>query len=278
MDKVRLKILIVTTYSNKDINNVTGEDEYFIDKEKLISQLPIPGAFSPLYFNDKGVGLIITGMGIANASSSIMAVGLSERIDLTDTYIIIAGIGGLMPSKGTLGTVVCVSNVINGLCFEIDPRELDKNTKFYKKKLPWLTGTEIFTLNYNFVERIHSIISDKTEINAIIGDNLTGDYFWHGKRLADWANNWVEEWTNDKGNFCISDMEDSGIINSLKKLSESGRCSFDKIAIIRTASNYVYEEELPPDESITKYDYFTLAVANTYTVVKAVMNEIINET
>ncbi|HJO93896.1 MAG TPA: hypothetical protein QF753_10885 [Victivallales bacterium] len=275
MKRIKLKILLITTYSSEDINNVTGEDEYFIKREKLTNQLAITGAFSPLHYNDNGVGLIITGMGIANASSSIMAIGLSPKIDLTDTNIIIAGIGGLLPKKGPLGTVVCVNNIINDLCFEIDPRELAKNKKFYKEKLPWLTGSEVFTLNNELVEKNYKIISESTDINVIMGDNLTSDCFWHGKKLADWSENWVKEWTDNKGCFCISDMEDSGMMTAFKRLSDAERCSFNKIAVIRTASNYVYEHETNPSESIKKHDSFTLAVENTYSAVKTIMKNIL---
>ncbi|MCP4178756.1 MAG: purine nucleoside permease [bacterium] len=276
MNKIKLKILLVTAYSSENISNIIGEDEYFIKREKLINQLPVTGAFSPLHYNDKGIGLIITGIGIANASSSIMAIGLSEKIDLSDTDIIIAGIGGLLPDKGPLGTVVCVKNIINDLCFEIDPRELDKTKKFYKEKLPWLTGSEVFTLNNKLVEKNYTIISESTDINVIMGDNLTSDCFWHGKKLADWSENWVKEWTNNKGCFCISDMEDSGIITAFKRLSDAEMCSFDKIAIIRTASNYVYEPKIDPSESIKKHDSFALAVENTYQAVKIIIENILS--
>ncbi len=276
MEKIKLKFLIITAYSSKEISNLKGEDELFIEKEQLVNQLSIPCAFSPLYYNDNGIGLITTGIGIANASASIMAVGLSEKIDLTDTNIFIAGVAGLMPGKGPLGTVVLVSNVINGLCFEIDPRELEESKEFYKEELPWITDTEVFKLNYDRLKIFHSIIKEKTDINAVIGGNLTGDYFWHGKRLASWADNWVKKWTGNKDSFYVSDMENSGILTSLKRLSKAGRCSFDNVTVIRTASNYVYEPLLSAAESIRKHDndYFILAVENTYKAIRTIMSEI----
>ena len=181
-----------------------------------------------------------------------------------------------MPGKGPLGTVVLVSNVINDLCLEIDPREFQEDKEFYKEKLPWITETEVFNLNYNKLEKFYSIITKKTDINVIIGGNLSGDYFWHGERLANWADNWVKEWTNNNDSLCISDMEDSGILTSLKRLSDSGKCLFDNITVIRTASNYVYEPQTPAIVSIRKHnnDYFTLAVKNTYKAIKTIMNEI----
>jgi purine nucleoside permease len=276
MEKLKLKILIVTAFSSKDCEGVIGEDEYFIKGQNLIHQLSITGTLSPLYYNEENIGLISTGIGIANAASSIMAIGLSPHIDLTNTHIIVAAIGGLIPSKGPLGTVVCVKNVIGDLCFEIDPREQIKNYKYYKEKLPWLTGTEFFTLNQLLVEKNHKIIKEKTDINVIIGNNLTSDSIWHGKMLSDWADNWVKKWTDNKETFCISDMEDTGILTAFKRLSASKLCSFDKICIIRTAGNYVFEPNIDPSESIKKHDFFTLAAENTYKAVNVLINEIIH--
>ena len=229
----------------------------------------------------QGIGLITTGMGIANASASMMAIGLSHLVDLTDCYIIIAGIGGLMPSKGRLGTVVCLRHVINGLCFEIDPRECSEEKPFYKEKLPWLTGTERFTLNQPLVNKCQQIICAHTNVDCIVGDGLSMDAYWHGKRLAQWAEHWTNQWcadstpqTKNEGNFCISDMENSGILTACMRLADTKRCHFEKVIAIRTASNYVYEPDVAPQDSITKHDSFSLAVEQTYHAVKAIMENL----
>lgn len=274
MSAIKLKFLIVTAFSSEDIPDVVGEDEFFKNKEILDQKLAIPGAFSPLYFNDQGVGLITTGIGIANASASMMAVGLSDLIDLTDAYIFIAGIGGLMPDAGELGTVVCIRHAVNSLCFEIDPRDRKAAPKFYKEKLPWLSGTDVIRLDESLMNRLQAIIAKETDVPVMIGDSLTADAFWHGEKLAGWASHWVREWAGDNAHFCISDMENTGILTACSRLAEAGRCSMDKVAAIRTASNYVYEPGVAADVSIKNHDSFDLAVENTYLAIKSVMTHL----
>ena len=43
------------------------------------------------------------------------------------------------------------------------------------------------------------------------GDNIAGGTFWHGKLLDQRANDWVKYWTDGKGNYVTTAMEDSGL-------------------------------------------------------------------
>ena len=68
--------------------------------------------------------MMTTGMGYANAASSIAALVFGGRFDLTRTYFLISGIAGVDPAQGTLGSAHWARFVIDGgLQNEIDPRE-----------------------------------------------------------------------------------------------------------------------------------------------------------
>ena len=55
------------------------------------------------------------------------------------------------------------------------------------------------------------------------GDNLAGMTFWHGKMLNDWADKWVSYWTDGKGNFVTSAMEDTGSFQAMTYLHPTGK-------------------------------------------------------
>ena len=66
-----------------------------------------------------------TGMGHANAAASVMAVLYSGLFNLHETYFLIAGIAGIDPERGTIGSAAWARYVVDsGIAHEIDAREL----------------------------------------------------------------------------------------------------------------------------------------------------------
>ncbi len=90
--------------------------------------VPVPGlpADSPtVRCNGDGVCQMTTDMGHANAAASLMAVLYSGLFDLRRTYFLIAGIAGIDPARGTLGSVAWARYVVDaGIAHEIDARDL----------------------------------------------------------------------------------------------------------------------------------------------------------
>ena len=69
-------------------------------------------------------------MGFAKAASSVSAVVLGNRFDLSRTYFLVAGIAGVDPTDGTLGSADWARYVIDGgLHHEIDPRQIPSGWK-----------------------------------------------------------------------------------------------------------------------------------------------------
>lgn len=73
---------------------------------------------------------------------------------------------------------------------------------------------------------------------VIMGDSLSASTYWHGKELNQWANDWVKLHTNGQGNFVTSNMEDSGTLTALRRLSKTDRVDLDRVLVLRTVSNF----------------------------------------
>ena len=121
------KILTVTMFQTGDpLAGGSGEASVWVKNDTLNRVVQVPGSFSPLYCNASFEHcLVITGVLAANAATTVMAVGLSERIDLSRSYIMVAGVGGGPPDKITVGAAAWADWVVSGdLVTELDAREM----------------------------------------------------------------------------------------------------------------------------------------------------------
>lgn len=127
-EKIVPKVMIVSMFSYERSEWVEGLD--------LVHNTTVRG-LSPLYpkvaCNEAAdVCIFTTGEGEINAAASTMALLLSDRFDFKETYWVIAGIAGVNPYRGTLGTVAISDFAIQvALQQEIDAREIPSN---------WTTG------------------------------------------------------------------------------------------------------------------------------------------
>src|ERR1700722_9082931 len=93
------KVLVVTMFG--------GEAKPWLQGETLTRRIAIPGlakAHPEIACADGALCVMTTGMGYANAASSISALVFGGRFDLSKTYFLIAGIAGVDPAFGTLGS------------------------------------------------------------------------------------------------------------------------------------------------------------------------------
>ena len=70
------------------------------------------------------------------------------------------------------------------------------------------------------------------------GDSLSAMTFWHGKLLNQWAEEWVKYWTDGKGTFATTAMEDTGTLQALALLAKAGKVDGKRVLVLRTASNF----------------------------------------
>ncbi len=111
------------------------------------------------------------------------------------------------------------------------------------------------------------------------GDNLAAMTFWHGKLMNQWAQKWVDYWTQGKGKFVTSAMEDTGSFHSITYLAPTGKVDKDRVLVLRTGSNYTMQ---PPGQTAAQhllqenagYAGLTASVESAYRVGSAVVDEI----
>jgi purine nucleoside permease len=138
---LEIKVVVINMFEQgADTGDAPGEYQYWVEREHLSTVLPFPQGYHDLRLNaDTGVLGILTGVGNVRAAASIMALGLDPRFDLTHAYFLVAGIGGIDPAMGSLGSAVWSDTIVDGdLAHEIDAREIPQATAEERKV--WTTG------------------------------------------------------------------------------------------------------------------------------------------
>ncbi len=313
----KVKVVVVTTFEvGKDRGDAPGEFQHWVEREHLDKVYPLPAGYHDVLANEQtGVIGIVTGEGTAHSATSIMALGLDPRFDLTHAYWLMAGIAGIDPADASLGSAAWAEWVVDGdLAHLIDPREMPKDwtTGYFplfndapypsKRKIDPGGPQEVYHLNGALTEWAYQLTKDtplpenehmKTSRarytdspNAqrppfvLKGDNIAGGTFWHGKLLDQRANDWVKYWTEGKGNYVTTAMEDSGLCQALTNLTKAGKADFSRVMVLRTASNY---DGPPPgrtaaenlaEENSGVYSAFLPSLESAYLVGSKVVHEI----
>lgn len=302
--KIAPKIMVITMFGQ--------EAKPWLEGEKFTQQIKLAG-LNPEYPNvdctADGLCHMTTAMGFSNAASSVSAMALSDKFDLSKTYFLIAGIAGVDPKHGTLGSAHWAKYAIDGdLNHRIDQREIPAEWQTGSfalgaqnptEKAKWSAGTEVYALNAKLTDYALSVTKDvelldgdgakayrkhyKTEPATgapivSICDTVSSDTYWHGVKIAESMENWVKLLTDGKGTYCTSQMEDNASLTALKRASEAGLLDFDRIALLRTASNFDRqgEEQTALDSLKSESGGFKLATTNAYRVGKAYAQTILS--
>src|SRR5262249_39684673 len=68
---------------------------------------------------------------------------------------------------------------------------------------------------------------------AILGVND----FIHGTLMSEWSAWWVSQWTEGKGQYCMSADEEGGIFTALQRLAAAGRVDMRRAMVLRVATD-----------------------------------------
>ncbi len=277
---IEVKVVVVSMYQTGTLaGDEPGEAHLWVRRQRMNRVFAFPLGEYELRLNESGVLLICTGAGVTNSSTSVMALGLDPRFDLTHAYWLIAGIAGGDPLDVSLGTAAWAKHVVDGdLLYEIDAREIPADWPYgmlpLGAKKPndlargWTVDTIHFALNPKLVDWAYSITKDHPLADlpslakfrrqfagypaavrppfVTIGDSLSSSKYWHGEHMNQWANDWVRLQAGPDANFMMANMEDSGTLTALRRLSRAGRVNLDRVLVLRTASNY---SMAPPGQS-----------------------------
>jgi len=281
---IPVKVVVVTTFEEGAITgDAPGELQFWVERLQLNRVFPFPMGQYELRMNDQGVLAICTGMATANAATSIMALGLDRRFDLSKAYWLVAGIAGGDPLDVSLGTAAWMRQVVDGdLLYEIDARDMPAGWQYGllplgskkpndKNEKSWTVDPIKFQLNNSLAQWAYELtkdhpVADTPVIAAFrkqfagypnatrppfvtIGDDLASSTYWHGNHMNEWANDWVKLQAGPQSNFMMTDMEDTGVMNALGRLSRDKRIDLQRVMILRTASNY----SMPPPGKDTSW-------------------------
>jgi purine nucleoside permease len=232
----------------------------------------VPGlsaAYPKVSCTDDGICQMTTDMGHANAAASLMALTFSDQFDLRKTYFLIAGIGGIDPSRGTIGSAAWARFAVDiGIAHEIDARDMPRGwqdgyfgvlttSPDQKPKLEY--HSELYRLNEALLQRAVSLsrsasLTDSDDVRAyrqhyhqatarqppqvIQCDTVTSDTWFAGPRLSAHARHWVKLLTDGEGTYCTTQEEDNATMAALTRAAQVSRVDLQRVAILRTGSDF----------------------------------------
>ncbi|PYE18402.1 purine nucleoside permease [Paraburkholderia silvatlantica] len=219
--------------------------------------------------NRAGVCVMTTGMGHANAAASAMALSFAPQFDLRHTYFLIAGIAGVNPHVGTLGSAAWSKYLVDfGIQWEIDARGapnrwrsgyLGIHTKDPADKPALHYHTEVFELNARLTDTAFALsrtvtLSDSAQAQTerakfgyapadrspevIECDSVASDTWWSGTALGERASEWTRLLTDGKGIYCMTQQEDNATYEAFTRAAAAGRVDLSRVAVLRTGSDF----------------------------------------
>jgi purine nucleoside permease len=310
---IPVKVVVLAMFEQgEDTGDTPGEYQYWVERDHLDRVIPMPAAYHAARMNDDGELAIVTGAGTAHAASTVMALGLDPRFDLSHAYWLVAGIAGGCPDRISLGSAAWARWVLDAdLAYEIDAREVPKDwsTGFIPlgKSVPYEQPVQarpgqIYQLNGGLAQWAFNVsketkLDDSDKLKQIragfdgaaaqkppfvtIGDEISSSTFWHGKLLDAWASEWMRYFSEGKGEFTTTAMEDTGTLQSLVFLANAGRVDINRVMVLRTVSNFDQQpRDLTATESLARqrigaYAAYLPSLEAAYRVGHSVVSELI---
>ncbi|KAM0749609.1 purine nucleoside permease [Meredithblackwellia eburnea MCA 4105] len=300
------RVMIITMFA--------PERAVWIKPLELTVNVTVPG-LSPLFpviaCNTREIiCCMTTGESEINAAASTMAMFLSPKFDFKLTYFLVAGIAGVNPYYGTLGTAMFARFAVQvGLQYELDARQMPANwttgywgygtsgpglrpTEFY--------GTEIFEVSTPLLARVMDLtknltLNDSSQAIAYRSkfdyapanlpptvtqcDVATSDVYYAGTLLSEGFGNFTKLLSNGTANYCSTAQEDNATLESLVRADKAGLADYSRIIILRTGSDF--DRAPPPSANLTAYEAFEAeqggfapAIANLFIAGWPVVKEI----
>jgi purine nucleoside permease len=313
---IPIKVVVVSLFEvGEDTGDTPGEFQFWVERERLTNSHPVTGAWRPAREGADGLIGFCTGVGNVRAAASITALGLDPRYDLRQAYWVVAGIAGIDPADGSLGSAAWAEHVVDGdLAHEIDAREIPAD--WPDGYLPLGQATPSAPPSANRQDKVHypldrdlahwafgltrdTPLADNEVMQknraryvgfpqaqrppfVLMGDTLSGSTFWHGALLNRWANRWVKHNTAGAGSYVTTAMEESGVMQALTWLGRDGRVDPKRVLVLRTASNF---DSPPPgmsaadslaEENGGKYSAYLPSLEAAHAVGSRVVHELIS--
>ncbi|KAH9841696.1 purine nucleoside permease [Rhodofomes roseus] len=247
------------------------------DFNLLAQNITVPGVsvkFPDVHCTEDGsICQLVAGEGEINAAISAFSLVVSPLFNLTNTYFLLAGDGGINPKVATIGSVAFAQFAVQvALQYEIDAREKPDN--FSSGYIPqgststdsyprYIYGTEVFQLNDALRQHAMAFARTATLTDspvaqayrqqyanvpefapalappAVVGcDTATSDNWWSGALLGDAFAHFTTLVTNGSATYCTTQQEDSAVLEALLRGHLLRRVDFGRVLHMRTGSDF----------------------------------------
>lgn len=248
-----LRALVFTAFGPDVAADGSGELGRWLDGYGDFShEVSVPGVPTPVRITDHGVGVTATGMGPSRAGTSVAALLATDLLDTENTYLLTAGIAGISPHAGTVGSVVLADHIVNWDA----KKRYDGGTAVE----PWGFGpVHAYELNTDLVAATHDVSADvclrdsaaardhraeydtppATDSPRVeTGTSVAGADFWYGHTRAAAVESLVS--TYDAGSYATTECEGFATAVACDRFD-----SLDRYLSIRAASNF----DRPPSDA-----------------------------
>jgi purine nucleoside permease len=263
-ERIAVKVMIISMFGQ--------EAAPWLAALQPAREVRVPGLssdFPTVRCTGSGVCQMTTDMGHANAAASMMAVIYGGQFDLRRTYFLIAGIAGINPEYGTIGTATWARYLVDvDIAHEIDAREMPRGwpdgffgvlTQGQEHKPRFDYRTELFQVDEALLQKALRLsrgaaLEDAADVVAYRKfypgapanrppqvtqcDTASGDTWWGGRRLGERATRWTRLLTDGHGVYCTSQQEDNATLLALTRGAHSGLTDIHRVAVLRTGSDF----------------------------------------
>jgi purine nucleoside permease len=255
-DPIKVKVFIGSMFEiGQNTGDRAGEFQHWYERYFAQSKpISVKGALNPVYCNDAGVCGSVLGMGKVASSSSVQAIILDPKFDMSEAYFIISGVAGTPPERGTIADVSWATWLVDyDLGHRWAPEEGEPGAPTFMPRKGY-EKVRLFQLNpalVGWATHLTSQTSLKDSDSARAyrtrypqeaarkapavktGTHMTGDTFFHGPGMSAQAQYIAKLYGAD--DYLITEMEAAAIAQVVQRtlgdsrfLSLRGAVNFDQ--------------------------------------------------
>ena len=255
-EPIKVKVFIGSMFEiGQNTGDRAGEFQHWYERYFAQSKpMSVKGALNPVYCNDAGVCGSVLGMGKVASSSSVQAIILDPKFDMSEAYFIVSGVAGTPPERGTIADVSWATWLVDyDLGHRWAPEEGEPGAptfmprKGYEKVRlfqlnPALVGWATHLTSQTNLKDSESAQAYRTrypqeaarKAPAVkTGTHMTGDTFFHGPGMSAQAQYIAKLYGAD--DYLITEMEAAAIAQVVQRtlgdsrfLSLRGAVNFDQ--------------------------------------------------
>jgi purine nucleoside permease len=255
-DPIKVKVFIGSMFEiGQNTGDRAGEFQHWYERYFAQSKpMSVKGALNPVYCNDAGVCGSVLGMGKVASSSSVQAIILDPKFDMSEAYFIVSGVAGTPPERGTIADVSWATWLVDyDLGHRWAPEEGEPGAPTFMPRKGY-EKVRLFQLNpalVGWATHLTSQTSLKDSDSARAyrtrypqeaarkapavktGTHMTGDTFFHGPGMSAQAQYIAKLYGAD--DYLITEMEAAAIAQVVQRtlgdsrfLSLRGAVNFDQ--------------------------------------------------